>query len=156
MVKTTTSMDKPTINDIQIEMGILRQLKIDYDILVVADGWLSWFFVLKGFNYRSIKLFMKSSLSVKEEFKAVEKYDCILKQEELDQWFGDHLTGLVLVHGSKFFSEWLYNGHTIETTSKSPLLMIWNTQLLNGFQVSHAEVGGVTSEKWSVYREKMK
>lgn len=37
-VKTTTSTDETSYNDIQIEMGMQRQLKIDYDVLVVADG----------------------------------------------------------------------------------------------------------------------
>lgn len=40
-VKTTTSTDESSNKEIQIEMGILRELKIEHDILVVAEGWPS-------------------------------------------------------------------------------------------------------------------
>ena len=114
-VNTDTSTDRSSI---QIKMGILRDLKIDYDILVVAEGWPSWFFALEGFRSKSIKLFMKSSFSVKEEFKAVGNPDFILKEEELAEWFEEHPAGLVLVQGSRAFAEWLHNGYAINSWSK--------------------------------------
>ena len=86
-VYTDACTDRLCKKEILIEMGILQDLKIDYDILVVAEGWPSWFFALEVFRSKSIKLFMKSSLSVKEEFKAAGDPDCILTEEELAEWF---------------------------------------------------------------------
>lgn len=155
-VNTNAPTDRSCEKEIQIEMGILRDLKIDCDILVVADGWPSWFFALEGFRSKSIKLFMKSSLSVKEEFKAAGDPDCILKEEELEGWFAEHPAGLVLVQGSRAFAEWLHNGFAIEGWNKQ-ITVINDLEYItaDGFQVSHSEVGGVTTGKWSVYAERL-
>lgn len=73
-------------------MGILHDLKIENDILIVADGWPSWFFALEGFKYSSVKVFMRSSLSIKEEFKSVGDAKVLLQESELERWFEDHPT----------------------------------------------------------------
>lgn len=99
---------------------------------------------------------MKSSLSVKEEFKAVGKSECVLKEEELEGWFERHPAGLVLAQGSKAFVEWLHNGYTINHMNKQiTVINDLEYTTADGFQLSHAEVGGVTTGKWSVYGERI-
>lgn len=69
-------------------MGILRELNVQNDVLIVAKGWPSWFFALEGFKSHSIKIFLRASLSVKEEFKALAGNHPILKEDELEDWLG--------------------------------------------------------------------
>ena len=61
-------------------------------------------------------------------------------------------TGLVLVQGSRAFAEWLHNGYLLNSLHKQiTVISDLEYTTADGFQVSHAEVGGVTSGKWSVY-----
>lgn len=101
-------------------MGILQELRIPHDILIVAEGWPSWFFTLEGFDCKSVKIFLRSSLLSKEEFKAVGSRrnsravgpaDNLIMEADLEDWFENHQAGLVLTQGSRAFTKWLHNGY---------------------------------------------
>lgn len=74
----------PNNSEVQIEMGILQELRIPHGILIVAEGCPSWFF-------KSVKIFLRSSLSIKEELKAVGSAENLIIEADLDlillAWF---------------------------------------------------------------------
>lgn len=138
-LKTITSTDQlpsrpsPPSSEVQNEMGILKDLRIPHDILIVVEGWPSWFFVLEGFDFKSVRIFLMASLSIREKFKAVGPADNLITEAELEDWFENHPAGLVLTQGSRVFAEWLHNGYCLNR-------VVYTT--VDGFQISHAEVGG--------------
>lgn len=75
-------------------------------------------------------------------------------ESELERWFEDHPTGLVLCQGSRSFAKWLHNGYTIHGENKEiTIINDLDYTSADGFRVPHAEVGGVTMGQWSVYSE---
>ena len=57
-------------SDRKSEVGSLHKLKSDLNVLIIAEGWPSWFYAVQGLGFKRIRIrLINTSLSIYHEVK---------------------------------------------------------------------------------------
>lgn len=135
-------------------MGILSNDKPKLgNCLVFSEGWPSWYFALEGLGFEKVSVCPKVGVATMLELQSTRIANHLMKESSVAEMLSS--IDWIFVQGSQEFCTYVHNGYLLDHENLKAIYAVNNLEdtTADGLEMSHREVGGVLSGKWSVYAQ---